>query len=102
MAERTKETNISGFTFHYYQHKHADPKRKYRHIYDVYSLGVLLIEVGIWKNMRDYESSRHEYNGDSDQDEKDHCERRRWICREYLDRLRWECGDTYADAVLTT
>lgn len=91
VAERTKEIAISGFTLDYYQHpaKHADPKRQYRHAYDVYSLGILLLEVGLWEKLKDF-----------DHEEEDHYERRRWICRKYLDRLRWECGDTYADAVL--
>ncbi|KAH6975230.1 hypothetical protein BKA56DRAFT_489406 [Ilyonectria sp. MPI-CAGE-AT-0026] len=91
--EQTKDTNISGFTLDYYQHpaKHADPKRRYRHAYDVYSLGILLLEVGLWEKLRNY----------PDDDEEDHYERRREICRDYLDRLRWACGDTYADVVLS-
>lgn len=99
VAERTKEITISGFTLDYYQHpaKHADPKRQYRHAYDVYSLGILLLEVGLWEKLGDYGSSLY----DSKDDEEDHYERRRWICRNYLDRLRWECGDIYADAVLS-
>ncbi|KAG5746165.1 hypothetical protein H9Q72_003929 [Fusarium xylarioides] len=97
--EEAKETNISGFTLDYYQHpaKHADPTRLYRHAYDVYSLGILLIEVGLWKNLENDDDS----DSDSDSnDEEDHYERRRRICRKHLDRLRWECGDTYADVVL--
>ncbi|QYT01724.1 HeLo domain-containing protein [Trichoderma simmonsii] len=131
VKEQTKETNISGFTLDYYQHpaKHADPKRLYRHAYDVYSLGILLLEVGLWEKLKNYEDTRSEYNRrghyeevrivrrrvmDSDEDdynkrrhispdydEEDHYERRRWICREYLDRLRWACGDKYADVVLS-
>ncbi|KAF5532881.1 hypothetical protein FNAPI_12837 [Fusarium napiforme] len=94
-SDEAKETIISGFTLDYYQHpaKHADPKRLYRHAYDVYSLGVLLIEVGLWKNLKS--------ELDLDWDEEDHYERRRKICRRYLDRLRWECGDIYADVVLS-
>ncbi|KAL6900408.1 prion-inhibition and propagation domain-containing protein [Trichoderma evansii] len=100
VTEDTKEVNISGFTLDYYQHpaKHADPKRKYRHAYDVYSLGILLLEVGLWEKLRNYD---HSYHSDSGSNEEDHYERRRWICREYLDRLRWSCGDTYADVVLS-
>jgi len=103
VPEQTKETNISGFTLDYYQHpaKHADPKRVYRHAYDVYSLGILLLEVGLWEKLKNYEDSRSGYNKNPDYDEEDHYERRRWICREYLDRLRWACGDTYADVVLS-
>ncbi|EWG41177.1 hypothetical protein FVEG_03333 [Fusarium verticillioides 7600] len=94
-AEEAKETSISGFTLDYYQHpaKHADPKRLYRHAYDVYSLRVLLLEVGLWINLKN--------DSDMDRDEEDHYQRRRKICRRYLDRLRWECGDTYADVVLS-
>ncbi|KAM3069127.1 hypothetical protein ACMFMG_010652 [Clarireedia jacksonii] len=97
VPEQKKEINISGFTLDYYQHpaKHADPKRRYRHAYDVYSLGILLLEIGLWEELGDYDNSRYYH------DEEDHYERRRWICREYLDRLRWECGDTYADVVLS-
>ena len=103
VPEQTKETNISGFTLDYYQHpaKHADPKRRYRHAYDVYSLGILLLEVGLWEKLKNYEDSRSGYNRNPDYDEEDHYERRRWLCREYLDRLRWACGDTYADVVLS-
>ncbi|KAI1066954.1 hypothetical protein LB507_011333 [Fusarium sp. FIESC RH6] len=91
-----KETNISGFTLDYYQHpaKHADPKRLYRHAYDVYSLGILLIEVGLWETLN---HRNHPRQGDG---EEDYYERRTWICKQYLDRVRWQCGDTYADVVL--
>lgn len=99
VSEQTKETNISGFTLDYYQHpaKHADPKRLYRHAYDVYSLGILLLEVGLWEKLKNYEDS----DSEDENGEEDHYERRRWICREYLDRLRWSCGDIYADVVLS-
>ncbi|KAK4206017.1 prion-inhibition and propagation-domain-containing protein [Rhypophila decipiens] len=93
MPEQKRNTNISGFTLDYYQQpaKHADPMRAYRHAYDVYSLGVLLLEIGLWKELRNYEKL----------DEEDHYERRRWLCSQYLDQLRFTCGDTYADVVLS-
>jgi len=96
LSDQTKDIKISGFTLDYYQHpaKHADPMRQYRHAYDVYSLGVLLLEVGLWEELSVYRL-------ESDDDGEDHYERRRRICQEYLDRLRWECGDTYADVVLS-
>jgi serine/threonine protein kinase len=118
VPEQPKERKISGFTLDYYQHpaKHADPKRLYRHAYDVYSLGILLLEVGLWEELKDYEKACEEahrdamirsgqpyygYNGNPEYEKEDHYERRRWICRTYLDRLRWACGDTYADVVLS-
>jgi hypothetical protein len=96
-SRETGKTNISGFKLDYYQHpaKHANPQRLYRHAYDVYSLGILLLEVGLWRRL-----PIHEDSDDSDDDEEDHYERRRWICREYLQSLRWACGDTYANVVL--
>ncbi len=103
VPEPTKELNISGFTLDYYQHpaKHADPKRLYRHAYDVYSLGILLLEVGLWGKLVNYEDSYERTVLKPDYQEEDHYERRRWVCRAYLDELRWRCGDIYADVVLS-
>lgn len=94
LPNATRDINVGGFTLDYYQHpaKHADPERLYRHAYDVYSLGILLLEVGLWEKLNNYKHS-----GDEDED---HYERRRWVCETYLKRLRWACGDTYADVVL--
>lgn len=100
--EQIKDINISGFTLDYYQHpaKHADPMRQYRHAYDVYSLGILLLEVGLWEELSLKDDSDDDSDDDFDSENEDQYERRRWICREYLDRLRWACGDVYADVVL--
>lgn len=94
--QELEQTNISGFKLDYYQHpaKHANPERLYRHAYDIYSLGILLLEIGLWKRLRVDNDDSNDKNGE------DHYERRRWICRRYLDDLRWSCGDTYADVVL--
>jgi hypothetical protein len=44
---------LNGSTLDYYQHpaRHANPERLYRHAYDVYSLGILLLEVGLWRRL---------------------------------------------------
>lgn len=62
--EEQKQSNISGVTLDCYQHpaKHASPKRLYRYAYDVYSLGVLLLEVGLWKQLQTYEDSGFNYD----------------------------------------
>ena len=95
-SREMEQTNISGFKLDYYQHpaKHADPQRLYRHAYDVYSLGIFLLEIGLWGKLQNYDDS-------NDEGGQDHYERRRWICRSYLEDLRWTCGDTYADVVLS-
>jgi hypothetical protein len=113
-AEAMQETIVSGFPLDYYDHpaKHADPKRLYRHAYDVYSLGILLLEVGLWRRLRNYDENLPAQGGvppsapsktgrGPSWKEEDHYERRRWICETYLDRLRWSCGDAYADVVLS-
>lgn len=73
--------------FDYFQHpaKYADPKRQYHHAYDVYSLGILLLEIGLWGKLKDYDDSSSESSDNLDYEEEDHYERRRWVCREYLD-----------------
>lgn len=93
VPRKTEETNISSFKLDDYQHptKHANPQRLYRHAYDVYSLGILLLEVGLWMQLLVYE----------DPDAEDHYERRRRICQTHLEDLRWKCGDTYANVVLS-
>ena len=95
-SRETERTNISGFILDYYQHpaKHADPQRLYRHAYDVYSLGILLVEIGLWGNLQSYDDVPDNENNE------DHYERRRRICREHLPNLRWLCGDTYVDVAL--
>lgn len=94
--QQPERANISGFKLDYYQHpaKHANPQRLYRHAYDVYSLGILLLEIGLWAELQIDEAEFDEQCGE------DHYERRRCICRWFLHDLRWECGDTYADVVL--
>ncbi|KKP07836.1 hypothetical protein THAR02_00044 [Trichoderma harzianum] len=66
-------------------------------------------EIGLLKIERRTTTSTWRNPGDKgaelklplDSDEEDHYERRRRICREYLDDLRWACGDKYADVVLS-
>ncbi|KAK5045788.1 hypothetical protein LTR84_008881 [Exophiala bonariae] len=95
VPEQPTETYLSGFKLDYYQHpaKHANPKRLYRHAYDLYSLGIVLLEVGPWRGLRNYDAGGSSV--------EDHYDRRRWICRQFIDELRWECGETYADVVLS-
>jgi hypothetical protein len=96
LPQETPQTNISGFKLDYYQHpaKHANPQRLYRHAYDVYSLGILLLEIGLWQELGIREDS-------IDEDIEDHYARRREICRKHIYALRWACGNTYAEVVLS-
>lgn len=94
----------------YYHHpdKRASPNRAYRHAYDVYSLGIVLLEIGLWYPIEmDY---KPEYEHDEKYDPtprrfgskrfpEDPYEFRRYVIAEYLDKLRFMCGDIYAEVV---
>lgn len=43
-----------------YQHpdKVANPARRFRHSYDIYSLGLVLLEIGLWQNLETYDNVR--------------------------------------------
>jgi Prion-inhibition and propagation len=104
----------------YYQHpaKAALPARLYRHAYDVYSLGVLLLEIGLWSPIEAFRRKKGYHNKsssttssslDSEASDnprgtstvpKDHYEKRRQLRRQLVPELRFLCGDRYADIVL--
>ncbi|KAF2440828.1 hypothetical protein P171DRAFT_456862 [Karstenula rhodostoma CBS 690.94] len=103
IPKQTEDTYISGFTLDHYQHpaKHADPQHLYRHAYNIYSLGILLLEVELWEELINYEELRSDYYPNPEYNEEDHYKRRQWIYQEYLNRLRWAYGDTYTDIILS-
>ena len=41
-----------------YRHpdKDVNPARRFRHSYDIYSLGLILLEIGLWQSLRMYEN----------------------------------------------
>ena len=43
-----------------YQHpdKVADPARRFRHSYDIYSLGLVLLEIGLWQNLQTFDHGK--------------------------------------------
>ncbi|KAF2232530.1 hypothetical protein EV356DRAFT_568620 [Viridothelium virens] len=89
----------------HYHHpdKRASPRRMYRHAYDVYSLGIVLLEIGFWSRL---ESIREDYDDNGYKSVRsrvhfpeDPYEFRRFVVENYLDKLRFTCGDVYADVV---
>ena len=50
---------ISRSRINIYQHpdKDADPARRFRHSYDIYSLGLVLLEIGLWQSIQKYENT---------------------------------------------
>jgi hypothetical protein len=77
-------------TLDIYQHptKRTEPHRRYQSAYDMYSLGLVLLEIGLWEplaklvpsNQNAYETQRH-------------------IRDKLHPRLVGQCGETYADVV---
>lgn len=43
--------------FNIYQHpdKVTNPSRRYRHSYDIYSLGLVLLEIGLWQSLQKFD-----------------------------------------------
>jgi len=91
----------------YYHHpdKRASPERMYRHAYDVYSLGIVLLEIGLWEQIDRFTYDRHVLDGpgfDRPFDinfSDDPYEFRRNVVTYCLGRLRFMCGDVYANVV---
>jgi hypothetical protein len=77
-------------TLDIYQHptKRTEPHRRYQSAYDMYSLGLVLLEIGLWQplvklvpsNQNAYEMQRH-------------------ILDKLHPRLVGQCGETYGDVV---
>lgn len=74
-----------------YQHpdKVANPDSRFRHSYDVYSLGVVLLEIGLWRSLEDIDLTQA----------KDNHQLRRFILGNLVPKLRSRCGTIYCDVV---
>lgn len=74
-----------------YQHpdKVARPDRRYRHSYDVYSLGLLLLEIGLWQSLQQFEASRS----------SDTAEFHQFVLGRLVPDLWGQCGSIYGSVV---
>ena len=74
-----------------YQHpdKVVNPANRYRHSYDVYSLGVVLLELGLWESLKDKRlpagSTAYDY--------------RSYLLEKEIPRLAGLCGSIYMKVV---
>jgi hypothetical protein len=71
--------------------KIADPDRRYCHAFDVYSLGIALVEIGLWCRIETLTRSIREH---------DPFQFRRVMIRSLEDELRFGCGEVYTKVVL--
>ena len=74
-----------------YQHpdKIANPARRFRHSYDIYSLGLVLLEIGLWQNLQTFE------NGQWD----DAYAFQKFVLNELVPDLWGQCGSIYGGVV---
>ena len=74
-----------------YQHpdKAADPAQRFRHSYDIYSIGLVLLEIGLWQNLQT-----------SDNEEwKDSYVFRKYVLTKLVPDLWGQCGSIYGGVV---
>ena len=82
---------VSKPRFNIYQHpdKVAKPARRFRHSYDIYSLGLVLLEIGLWENLQTH-----------DNDEWDDAYAfRRFVLEKLVPDLNGQCGSIYGGVV---
>jgi hypothetical protein len=87
LADFHYESRVSpNISLNIYQHpaRRRNPGAKYRHAYDVYSLGMVLLELGLWSN---------EFG------QQDPYNFRRYILRKRVPLLENHCGKMYRGAV---
>jgi len=74
-----------------YQHpdKAANPNRRFRHSYDIYSLGLVLLEIGLWQNLKSFDSGQW----------KDAYEVRKFALDRLVPDLWGQCGSIYGGVV---
>ncbi|KAL9076216.1 MAG: hypothetical protein Q9157_003751 [Trypethelium eluteriae] len=102
---RMRSRRIGELKLDHYHHpdKRASPRRMYRHAYDVYSLGIVLLEIGFWSRLErireDYDDVGYKSVRSRVHFPEDPYEFRRFIIETYLNKLRFICGDVYADVV---
>lgn len=76
---------------HIYQHpdKVAKPARRFRHSYDIYSVGLVLLEVGLWQSLKGYE----------DREWADAYAFRDFVLKRLVPDLWGQCGSIYGGVV---
>lgn len=74
-----------------YQHpdKAANPDRRFRHSYDIYSLGLILLEIGLWQSLQTFDTNRW----------RDAYAFRKFILDRLVPDLWGQCGSIYGGVV---
>lgn len=82
--EAKSRTNI-------YQHpdKVANPARRFRHSYDIYSMGLVLLEIGLWQNLQTFDEGQW----------ADAYAFRKFVLNKLVPDLWGQCGSIYGGVV---
>ncbi|KAL8723849.1 MAG: hypothetical protein Q9181_007138 [Wetmoreana brouardii] len=74
-----------------YQHpnKVTKPRRRFRHSYDIYSLGLVLLEIGLWQDLQEFDIHMV----------KDVHGFRRFVLKSLVPDLWGQCGAIYGEVV---
>lgn len=74
-----------------YQHpdKTANPTIRFRHSYDIYSMGLVLLEIGLWQNLQTFNPGERD----------DAFTFRRSVLKELVPDLWGQCGSIYGGVV---
>ena len=74
-----------------YQHpdKAADPAHRFRHSYDIYSMGLVLLEIGLWQNLQASDNEGWEDNRDFS----------KFVLEKLVPDLWGQCGSIYGGVV---
>ena len=74
-----------------YQHpdKAADPAHRFRHSYDIYSIGLVLLEIGLWQNLQTSDNEGW----------KDSYDFREYVLKKLVPDLWGQCGSIYGGVV---
>lgn len=83
-VDRKSQLNI-----YHHPDKIANPARRFRHSYDIYSLGLVLLEIGLWQNLQTFE------NGQWD----DAYAFRKFVLNKLVPDLWGQCGSIYGGVV---
>lgn len=74
-----------------YQHpdKVANPARRFRHSYDIYSIGLVLLEIGLWQNLQTLDNGKC----------NDAYDFRQFVLSKLVPDLWGQCGSIYGGVV---
>ncbi|KAI0895928.1 hypothetical protein F4806DRAFT_75890 [Annulohypoxylon nitens] len=76
--------------FYHHPDKRTSPSRAYQYAYDIYSLGLLLIEIGLWKSLSTIVEGREAHLPERLRD---------YILHKVTNEVAGACGNIYAEVV---